>query len=208
MADPNLLADSRQFIGRRLCLDFANTVGSRADEHPNDHLGGYADLVAWGRQAGILTGEEARRLDREGARRPADAAAALERALAAREAIYRIFSARAAGRPPDEADLDTLNAALARALARARLVAAGGGFAWGWAVDAAALDRPLWPVVRSAADLLTSDELPRVRGCAEETCGWLFLDTSRNRSRRWCDMQDCGNRAKARRHYARRKAAG
>ena len=72
--------------------------------------------------------------------------------------------------------------------------------------DEGALDRPLWPVLRSAAALLTSDDIARIRECAAERCAWLFIDHSRNRSRRWCDMRDCGNRAKARRHYARAKA--
>lgn len=201
-------ADKLGLVGGEFCLDFANTVGSHAGEHPNDRLRGYADLVAWSRHAAILTADEAHQLAEEAARRPAAAAAVLARAVAVREAIYRIFSARAAGRAPDTADLDLLNGALAEALAHARVVATDRGFAWGWAGDATALDRPLWPIARSAAELLTSGELPRVRECAAEGCGWLFVDASRNRSRRWCDMQDCGNRAKARRHYARSKAAG
>lgn len=80
-------------------------------------------------------------------------------------------------------------------------------FVWGWDDAAPALDRPLWPVARSLAELLTSDELPRVRECAADNCAWLFIDTSKNRSRRWCDMAVCGNRAKARRHYARARGA-
>jgi predicted RNA-binding Zn ribbon-like protein len=63
----------------------------------------------------------------------------------------------------------------------------------------------LWPIVDAAADLLVRGEPERIKTCGSATCGWLFLDLSRNRSRRWCDMKDCGNRAKARRHYARRK---
>ncbi|MBI4413448.1 MAG: CGNR zinc finger domain-containing protein, partial [candidate division NC10 bacterium] len=79
-------------------------------------------------------------------------------------------------------------------------------FAWRWTGDGQRLDRMLWAVTRSAADLLTSGELAAVRECEAETCAWLFMDRSRNRSRRWCDMKACGNRAKARRHYERKKA--
>ena len=196
-------AAALSLIGGRLCLDFANTVGSHAGEHPNEYLRSYRDLVAWGRHAGILTGAEERRLLEAAAGRPDEAGVVLDRAIVLREAIYRIFSAVAARRAPDDADLGTLNAALARALAHARIVPAGAGFAWAWRDEEGVLDRMLWPVARSAAELLTGGELDRVRECANDACGWLFVDLSRNRSRRWCDMRDCGNRAKAHRHYER-----
>jgi len=78
-------------------------------------------------------------------------------------------------------------------------------FAWGWDFYQAALDDIIWPVVRSAADLLTSDTLPMLRICAADDCQWLFMDTSKNQTRRWCNMKSCGNRAKARRHIERKK---
>ena len=105
------------------------------------------------------------------------------------------------------ADLDALNATLARALPHLRIVPEADAYAWNWAGEEDALDSMLWPVARSAGDLLTSDELKRVGECQGDGCGWLFLDMSRNRSRRWCDMGDCGNRAKARRHYHRQKVS-
>ena len=195
------------FTGGHPALDFANTVDDRPGERPKDHLGRYADLLAWGRQAGVLTDEQARRLAREAERRPAAAAAVLRRAVDLREAIYRIFLAVGGGGEPAPADLTTLNGALADALARARVVPAGvgEGFAWGWADDDA-LERVLWPVARSAADLLVSDQVPHVRVCSAHDCHWLFMDWSRNQSRRWCNMQSCGNRAKARRFQQRKRA--
>ena len=196
-----------RLIGGCLCLDFANTAGSHASEHPSESLESYADLVAWSRQAGILSDDEAQHLLREAQRRPAEAAAVLDQARALREVIYHVFSAVAAGRAPAAADLGALNAALSVALARLCVAPTGDGFAWTWTGDANVLDRMLWPIARSAADLLTSETLPRVRECAAHPCGWLFVDMSRNHSRRWCDMQDCGNRAKARRHYQRKRAA-
>jgi predicted RNA-binding Zn ribbon-like protein len=124
-----------------------------------------------------------------------------------REAIYHLLSAMAHGHPRDPVDVATLNDALGDALAHARLSPLPDGFAWDWGgADPSALDQMLWPVVQSAVDLLTSPELERVGECADDRgCGWLFLDMTKNRSRRWCDMRDCGNRAKARRHYAKRK---
>lgn len=191
--------------GGRVCLDFANTLSKRLASHPRELLSGYGDLVAWGRQAGVVTEREAGALIREAKRRPAEAAAVLERAVHLREAIYRIFSAVAAERPAEGDDLATLNAALAEALPLLGLVPKANQFAWEWTTNGQRLDRMLWPVARSAADLLTSAELAKVRECGAESCAWLFMDRSRNRSRRWCDMKGCGNRAKARRHYERKK---
>jgi len=196
--------------GGRLCLDFANTVDWHAGaQYGQEYLTTYAELIAWGHHAGILAEDEAHALLEAAASQPERAQAALDQAIALREVIYRVFSARAHGRPTDAGDLAALNAALVGAYAHLRLRAGEPRFFWAWEPDGAALDRMLWPVARSAAELLTADELARVRECASDSCGWLFLDTSKNRSRRWCDMAGCGNRAKARRHYARgRRASG
>jgi predicted RNA-binding Zn ribbon-like protein len=191
----------------RLCLDYANTADWHASEHPEEFLNSYADLVAWGRHVGILTDSQAKRLLRKATLRPSEAAEVLKRAVDLREAIFRIFAAIAHGSPPKAADLSLLNQALSGALAQARVTPAADGFAWDWSDDDDALDRPLWPVVRSAAELLTSPELRRVGECADANCGWLFLDTSRNHSRKWCDINDCGNRAKARRYYERKRSS-
>ena len=123
-----------------------------------------------------------------------------------REALYRIFTAHADGRDPAAEDLALLNRALALAMPHLQLSARAGTFAWEWDEDALDLHRLLWPVARSAADLLTSDDLVRVRECAGEHCNWLFIDRSKNNSRRWCDMQDCGNVAKVRRYRSRKQA--
>jgi predicted RNA-binding Zn ribbon-like protein len=88
---------------------------------------------------------------------------------------------------------------------RSQIVKAENGFYWHMTGNKAKLDWILNPVIRSAADLLISEEFSRIKKCADPTCGWLFLDISRNRSRRWCDMRDCGNRAKASRFYKKSK---
>jgi predicted RNA-binding Zn ribbon-like protein len=201
-------ANTLALLGGRLCLDFANTADWHASDEPVEFLTGYAELVAWSVHAGILAEEQGEQLLAEAARRPAEAAAVLGRALSFREAIYAIFSAVSRGSRPPAADLAGFNAELARSLARSRIVVTDEGFAWDWTGGEDGLDPMLWPVVHDASDLLTSEELDRVGQCADDRCGWLFLDASRNRSRRWCSMEDCGNRAKARRHYRRALDAG
>jgi predicted RNA-binding Zn ribbon-like protein len=201
--------------GGVLCLDFVNTVGWRLADHPREYLRSYEDLLNWATQAGLLTPEEEEGLSRRAALDPEGAREALARALALREAIHRAVSATIAGEPRDEADLkgglSTLNGELSVALSRLRVVPSGGAFGWGWdrAADdgGARLDGPLWPVARSAAGLLTSPKLGRVKVCAGEGCGWVFLDESRNASRKWCDSRDCGNRERVRRHLARGRTA-
>jgi predicted RNA-binding Zn ribbon-like protein len=195
------------FTGGLLCLDFTNTVDDRPDIHPQEHLNSYYDLVSWGQQAQVLAEREAQQLLEEAARRPEEATSVLKRALEVRETIFRIFKSVSEDVVPEEDDLVSLSAAVADAQVHARIVPKTGGFDWDCSGDANELDRMLWPVVRSAADLLTSDELDDIRVCASETCNWLFMDTSKNHSRRWCDMKSCGNRAKARRFYGRKKSS-
>jgi predicted RNA-binding Zn ribbon-like protein len=192
------------FIAGDLSVDFTNTVSSRKDGPLREYLTDYPALVAWGRQAGVLTPAEAATLRALGAAHPEEAAAVVVAARALREALYRIFTAGIEDRPVADADLAILNDRLEEALAHAWVVRQEGGFAWGWCGDAT-LDRMLWPVARGAADLLTGPLGQRVSECQSDDCGWLFLDQTRNHSRHWCDMQGCGNRAKARRHYARQK---
>ena len=202
MTDDPSVAENLQLLGGALCLDFANTVGNHKSDQPSDHLADYADLVAWSRHANILTRREAQQLLDQAARERAAADNIFQRAVALREAIYGIFTAIADGASPKTADLDLLNEALARALVHSRIVSTKEGFHWDWSEEST-LDRMLWRIARSAADLLTSGDLNRVSQCGDEVCGWLFIDTSKNHSRRWCAMNDCGNRAKARRHYKR-----
>lgn len=195
------------FSGGELCLDFANTVGGTR-ERPKERLKTYQDLLAWGAEAGILNDEDVRYLGRIAAEHPRRAAAALAGAIELREALFRIVAAVIAATPPKDEDLAKLNAALPRALEHLRVAPRAKGCQWEWTAEEGALDRMLWPIARSAADLLVSSEVQRVRRCANRgECDWLFIDTTRNRSRRWCDMRSCGNRTKARRHYARKKAA-
>ena len=193
--------------GGSLCLDFANTIDDRWTEVQREHLTSYRSLVAWAEQTQILSNEEAEQLLAVAARQPDKADAVLQQAIAVREVIYRIFAALAQEETPADTDLAQLNEALAHALPHNKLVRHKQHFAWGWAFNPEALDYIIWPAVRSAADLLTSDTLPMLRICAADDCRWLFMDTSKNQTRRWCNMKSCGNRAKARRHIERKKQA-
>lgn len=202
-------AESRIFdltLTGQLSLDFTNTVDWRTSEDPKELIASYTDLVRWGQHTDILTESEARRLAREASRRPDEAQAVLGRALVLRETLFRIFSATAAGSRPVARDLDKFNRELAGALSRLRVAPAEVGYAWAWTADENDLDRVFREIVRAAGQLLTSAEVGDLRECAGAGCGWLFLDTSRNRSRRWCTMGICGNRAKARRHYEQIKS--
>jgi predicted RNA-binding Zn ribbon-like protein len=194
-----------KLVGGQLSLDFINTVSWRGREIPEEHLNTYQDLLNWSILAGILGEDEVQNLSREGSIQPKAAKRILERAVELREAVYRIFSAKISNDPTSDADLIALNRELREALTHLRLSPDGDGFALDFGWGGGALDQMLWPVARATSNLLTSDDLDRMRRCAAEDCGWFFIDTSRNRSRRWCDMKDCGNRSKARSFYNRRQ---
>jgi predicted RNA-binding Zn ribbon-like protein len=203
--------DLPELYGNRACLDFANTVEPRRADPGGDrreYLRGYADLVRWARHAGVLAEREAEDLLAAADERPEQAGAAFARAIALREAIYRVFAAIADGHEPGAADLDAVQRAYAAAMTAARIrpsAPAAGDLDWTWA-GRDDLDRPCWPLARSAVELLVGGPLDRVKGCPAP-CGWLFLDVSRNGSRHWCSMSECGNQAKSRRLSARRRAA-
>jgi predicted RNA-binding Zn ribbon-like protein len=192
-------------VGNRLCLDFTNTIDDRYREQKDELLTSYQDLVAWSQQAGVVTDREARHLLEEAQRRPEEAEVVRQTAVNWRETIFRIFEAIAGETDPAEKDVQQFNVALAEAMSKARIVSGERHYTWDWTEKENALNWILWPVLRSAADVLTSEEVHLVRQCASESCSWLFLDTSKNHSRRWCDMQNCGNRAKVNRHYERKK---
>ena len=198
-----------EFSGGDPALDFTNTISRRrVPEESRDRLIDYGRLVSWGRQAGVISERDEKRLRSAGEARPRAAVAALRRAVALREAMFSVFAASARGDRVPKEPLDALNAALPDALAALRVGPDGDRFTWRFAHDDAELVPMLSPVLRAAAELLTSEDLVRVRECDSETCFWLFLDQSRNGTRRWCDMKSCGNRAKARRHYLKEKASG
>jgi predicted RNA-binding Zn ribbon-like protein len=191
------------WVGGRTCLDFANTIAWPAEGHARERLDSYGDLLQWAHAAGILDSGAVRRLRRAARSAPGAAELVLQDARALREAIYQVFRARSEHRDAEPGATTMLNRFLGQALGRLRLRVEGDGCSWMFVDQGDELDRMLWPVAWSAASLLTSDDVRLVRRCAAHQCGWLFVDHSRNRSRRWCTMKSCGNSAKARRHYAR-----
>ncbi|NIM59322.1 MAG: hypothetical protein GTO16_10320 [Candidatus Aminicenantes bacterium] len=207
MIENRISASIRQSqIDRELCLDFANTAPWHASEHPKEKLKTYNDLVKWALQSEILSEKEAQELISEAEREPSRAEDVLKRAIELREAIYHVFSDVSIGNLPAEKDMTVINLNLSKTMAQSRLVHTKDGFIWSTSKEKGELDCMLDPVVRSAAELLTSDGLERVKECADDRgCGYLFMDKSRNRSRRWCDMMECGNRAKAKRFYRKRQ---
>jgi predicted RNA-binding Zn ribbon-like protein len=202
--EPSYAVVPPQLIGGELCLDFINTHHWRNDRPAGgERLTDYAELIHWAIHAGGLDRRERRRLLAEARRRPDRSRAVLAEALALREALAGLFGARGS----TAAELALVNRMLAAAPVRTSLVRSPGGLGWSTGRGRIALEQPVWAVLWNAAELLTSARLRRVRACADPRCGWMFLDLSRNRSRRWCAMENCGNRAKVRRHYERRRKA-
>ena len=203
MVTEDLLEEySFDFESGELCLDYANTKEWHASDHAEEQLSSFEAFVAWGEQAGLISKATARRLRQQALEQPEKAAASYNQAILLREAIYTIFSRRYAGKPISAGDLDVLNSVIRQAMSHLQLTPDESKLKWDWTPEAGGADLILWSVARSAAELLTSDESDRVRECEDDRgCGYLFIDQSKNRSRRWCSMDSCGNRAKARRHY-------
>lgn len=191
------------FIGGHPSLDFANTLGGTVDE-PRERLREYGDLVRWACEVGFLSqnhGDALLALDRD---HPPAAERMRQRAIRLRGALYEALIAASEDRDPSAAAQRTLNAELRRAAPNMRLAWEEGGVTVGWTSEIK-LDRPLGCIVQSGIELLRSDERHLIRSCDGVDCAWVFLDHTRNHSRRWCDMKMCGNRVKARRYYARHK---
>jgi predicted RNA-binding Zn ribbon-like protein len=203
-------ATELRIVGGDPALDLANTLEG---EHSPDSLADYAELAAWAAKIGVIDAAGAGRLAARGRERPAEAARVLAEARALRTEVDAVFRPLATGDEPPEEALAAVLARGADAAARARLVRAhdpaalgrsGGAFGLAW--DGDDLERVVWPLAAAAVDLLRTGPLDRLKQCAH--CPWLFLDSSRNRSRRWCTMSECGANAKMRRYRARLATAG
>ncbi|GID32474.1 putative RNA-binding Zn ribbon-like protein [Paractinoplanes brasiliensis] len=179
-----------RLVGGNLALDFVNTRSGPDD----DVLTDYPSLISWGLYAGALTEAEAAQLSPR-------AQAAFTRALHTRDYLDEVFRSVATGAEPAPSALTRLRDDEAEALAHAQLER-GDTFTWSWRDDHSP-DRPLRPVVHAAIELLTLRDLARVKACGG--CLFLFYDETKNRSRRWCSMQDCGTDAKMRRYIATRR---
>lgn len=196
-----------EFIAGALCLDFANTIHDTRAEDNEEELHSVADLLQWANEAGLLSSAATDRLAEHYQRNPRGAAAAFKKAVALRDLLLALFAGIANHRSVPSQRLSELNSVLANAPGTLRVRNKSGRIETEWTSAADGLEQVLFAVLTSAAELLASDRAGRIRECASANCTWLFVDESRNRSRRWCDMAACGNRMKARRHYRRAKAA-
>jgi predicted RNA-binding Zn ribbon-like protein len=191
-ADPDL---PFKYIGGDPSVDLVNTVDWTSKGLEFERLTDYERLTRWAEGAGIVSAEDAEHLRQAGAERPDEARAAHGAALWLRWVLQRLFTDIAAVERSSAA-LDDFNDLLAEALRFLRIAPAR---EWDWRGRGEDLESILWPVVWSAASLLTSEEANLLRVCAGPDCGWMYVDRSRNGLRRWCQMETCGTREKSRR---------
>ena len=135
------------------------------------------------------------------------AADLLARAIELRGTIQAIGAALGRGSKPPEAALASLSALHARFVAKAELAPGALACRWRWSAQASPVEAALGPIALAAVSLFTEGDFARIRECGGHACGWLFYDRTKNNRRRWCEMEVCGNRAKQRRHAARRRGA-
>lgn len=190
-------------VGGHLALDFANTVDDPLGPTRHDHAATYADLIRWSLRVGTVDEQRAAQLRRAAEQAPEAAEGTLRRAHELRDVLNDLFGAVVDGADDIPARWTRLRPFAAAAVAAADLDNGAGPHRWSWS-GADDLEGVLHPVAAAAADLLVSAELGRVKRCGR--CPWLYVDRSKNRSRRWCDMADCGTAEKMGRYVARRAA--
>lgn len=201
--------DSLELLGDHRVLDFVNSLHTRVPAPAGEYLESYEDLAKWSEIVGLIDAAEARRLRLLARAEPAAARRALGRALALREALYRVLKACIEGAPTLARDLDRIDREVARGAAFRHLVVGSPGepLEWRWRIPKERSDGIVVRIAAEAGELLVSPLLDRVKECPPpDGCGYLFLDRSKNSSRRWCKMANCGNVAKVRRHRRRRRA--
>lgn len=199
-----------RYIGGDPALDLINTVDWTRHGPDDERLTDYDRLTEFAHGAGAVDAATAESLRGLATRHPEEAERVLALAHELRDALQRVVSAKAATPSGERArelrSLPIVNSLLGEALNNLRLEQDKAGIALRWQGMAESLEGPLWPLVWSAAQLLSGDEQHRLRVCDGADCGWVYVDRSRNRLRRWCQMETCGNRAKARRRYSREKS--
>jgi len=203
-----------KFVGGRLCLDFVNSVDARTEQKLKnstvftfraDKLSSYIELAEWAKEAGILEKRNTERLIHIAYQKERESKQVFKRSINLRESLFRVFKYIIEGWEPPRADIELVNQESTVARTRQELVYRSNKFEWNFKIKDDELDCMIWPIVLSSAELLSSEELSLVRQCPGPNCGWLFLDSSKNRSRQWCDMKDCGNLAKVRRYREKQK---
>jgi len=197
-----LLYDSS---GGSLGLNFLNTQNWIHSGEPEEMLNRYDDFLLWSFEAGVISADEREVLSARAAADPAQAALALRAIHEIRSALYKIIARLIEAQQPDPRDLERFNMALKGALSHRRIEFASPAMRWTFQAEPLPFEYPLWPVLLAAADFLASTDTARVHMCANPTCGWVFLDRSRNGTRKWCSSTSCGNRLRVRQYYARKR---
>lgn len=182
-------------------LELVNTLDLRFSDQAVDLIPTYKDLLRFATQLELLTAEQARKLGRSVAEK--EAQRVLASAARLREALAAVLYARIGGGKIPAAQIQLLEQQFHGAAMHRRLVPGDTHLEWSWSGVERQAEIPLWMLAQAASDLLVSSDAELVKDCGDETCRWLFLDVSKNHTRRWCDMKTCGNRMKARRHHAR-----
>ncbi len=199
-------AEGHRLIAGDAALNFANTLNGHDRSSGHEYLHDFADLALWCRHSGILTGAETRQLLVQAARHPLRAVDLYRRTLALREVIFRIFRSIAVGSHPSGGDLARLNASWREAQKHAQITGRTKRFSIRWAEEAD-MERIPRALSAAAVNTLVSEKTERIKTCSGDGCDWLFIDSSRNHLRRWCSMDECGNRAKMRRRQRRKSQA-
>jgi predicted RNA-binding Zn ribbon-like protein len=199
------LAKPFKLLAGHPALELVNTLDLRFSAEPEELLPTYADLLRFTAQLELLPAEQTRKLGRTV--REKDAQRVLAAAVELREALSSVLYAWIDGGKPPARQVETLEKHFIAAALQRRLRAGNMHLNWSWSGAEQQAEIPLWKLAQAAADLLLSTDAERVKDCGDPTCRWLFLDLSKNHTRRWCDMKVCGNRMKARRHQARLQEA-
>jgi predicted RNA-binding Zn ribbon-like protein len=202
MTDSIRTLETLELVGGVLCLDFVNTINSRLNpEH--DYLVQYSDLVGWAKKVGILSPAQTSQLEKRARQNVKEAGSALQKAQTLRDLLYRLFSTSANNSDPKKEDMASFVKYYGESISQGQFFKTEDHYTTTWKLDET-FDTLLWPITHSAGELLLSDQLGQVKECPG--CGWLFLDTSKNQSRRWCSMNTCGARDKMRRYHKKRRA--
>lgn len=190
--------------GGCLCFDFINTVHNRKEAgKPRDYLKEYHDLTILGKRVEMMSLKRLKKLSAHAKANPAKAEEVLKEMKEVRELFYSFFSAIAAGEKVKARDLKSFNHYLSESLSNLRFVTESKDLQLAWRSDEPYLKEPLWRIMKSAYDILNEEPFDRIKEC--ELCGWIFLDESKNKSRRWCSMQTCGSIHKSKKYYHRKK---
>jgi predicted RNA-binding Zn ribbon-like protein len=198
--------DDLKLDGGCIAFDFTNTVNTRRDTSHTEYLDTFDHLAYWYKKVGIIPAEEAAALSAQAAEHPEASHEALQKALAVRETLHEFFSSIARRENPSAEATAAFNSLLSESLSKIQLTVADRHAHIRFSDPRLPLENPLSVILKSAYDILTTEAFDRIKECP--SCGWLFLDKTKNNKRRWCDMQVCGSNDKATRYYYRKKNEG